>query len=88
MQKIKIKRETSILRNTHKGYKKFREKRKNLRDKNKKILGLELTKTLENYAETGSEYTKILAQIIVQNRLMDFEPVRLATSMQKKELNL
>ena len=74
--------------NTHKSYKKFREKRKNLRDKNKKILGLELTKTLENYAETGSEYTKILAQIIVQNRLMDFEPVRLATSMQKKELNL
>jgi len=47
-----------------------------------------LTKTLENYAETGSEYTKILAQIIVQNRLMDFEPVRLANSVNKNELNL
>ena len=51
--------------NTHKGYIKFREKRKNLRDKNKKINGLALTKTLENYAQAGSEYTKILAQIIV-----------------------
>ena len=26
---------------------------------------------------TGSKYTKILEQIINQNRLMDFEPVRL-----------
>jgi len=74
--------------NTHRGYVKFREKRKNLRDKNKKINGLELTKTLGNYAEAGSEYTKILAQIIVQNRLMDFEPVKLENSIQRQELNL
>ncbi len=74
--------------NTHKSYVKFREKRKNLRIKNKKIDGLELTKTLNNYAQTGSEYTKILAQIIIQNRLMDFEPVRLANSIVRKELNL
>ena len=74
--------------NTHKSYIKFREKRENLRSKNKKINGLELAKTLGNYAETGSEYTKILAQIIVQNRLMDFEPVRLANSVQRQELNL
>ena len=74
--------------NTHKGYVKFREKRKQLRDKNKKIYGLELTKTLQNYAQAGSEYTKILAQIIVQNRLMDFEPVRLENSIQQRQLNL
>ena len=74
--------------NTHKGYVKFREKRSNLRDKNKKIDGLELTKTLDNYAESGKEYTKILAQIILQNRLMDFEPVRLENSVKKQELNL
>ena len=74
--------------NTHKSYKKFREKRKALREQNKKINGLVLTKTLENYAETGSEYTKILAQIIIQNRLMDFEPVRLANSIPNQELNL
>ena len=74
--------------NTHRGYKKFREKRKNLRDRNRKISGLDLAKTLGNYAEAGSEYTKILAQIIVQNRLMDFEPVRLEHSIQRQELNL
>ena len=74
--------------NTHKSYIKFREKRRSLREKNKKISGLELTKTLSNYAETGNEYIKILEQIIVQNRLMDFEPVRLTSSIEKKELNL
>ena len=57
-------------------------------EKNKKVSGLELTKTLSNYAETGNEYIKILEQIIVQNRLMDFEPVRLTSSIEKKELNL
>ena len=74
--------------NTHKSYKEFREKRKELRDKNKRISGLSLTKTLENYAQTGSEYTKILAQIIKQNRLMDFEPVKLANSIQKQQFDL
>jgi Bax protein len=74
--------------NTHKSYVKFREKRSEMRQKNKKINGLELTETLKNYAETGSEYTKILEQIIKQNQLMDFEPVRLASSEKKIELDL
>jgi Bax protein len=74
--------------NTHKSYVKFREMRKVLREKNKKITGLLLTKTLNSYAETGSEYTKILEQIITQNRLMDFELVRLTNSGQKRELDL
>ena len=74
--------------NTHKSYKKFREKRHELRKKNKKISGLVLTKTLDNYAETGIEYTKILGQIITQNRLMDFETVKLANSVQRQELDL
>ena len=73
--------------NTHKSYVKFREKRFNLRDKNKKIAGLELTATLNNYAQTGTEYTKILNQIIRQNRLTDFEPVRLVNSVKKIELS-
>ena len=73
--------------NTHKSYSKFRQKRSALRDKNKKIKGLELTETLNNYAQTGSEYTKILNQIIKQNRLMDFEPVRLVNSVKKIELS-
>ena len=73
--------------NTHKSYSKFRQKRMTLRDKNKKISGLELTETLNNYAQTGSEYTKILNQIIRQNRLSDFEPVRLVNSVKKIELS-
>ena len=75
--------------NTHKSYIKFREKRTQLREKKKDLNGLELSKTLSNYAQTGNEYIKILAKIIIQNRLMDFEPVKLANSVQKKqELNL
>ena len=73
--------------NTHKSYSKFREKRSQLRTKNKKISGLELTETLNNYAQTGSEYTKILNQIIRQNRLTDFEPVSLVNSVKKIELS-
>ena len=73
--------------NTHKSYLKFREKRKALRDKDKKITGLALTGTLKNYAQTGSEYTKILNQIITQNRLSDFEPVKLFNSVRQVELN-
>ena len=72
--------------NTHKSYNKFRQKRSALRNKDKKIKGLELTETLNNYAQTGTEYTKILNQIIKQNRLMDFEPVRLVNSIKKIEL--
>ena len=73
--------------NTHKSYSKFREKRKQLRDKKKDITGLALTDTLKNYAQTGSEYTKILNQIITQNRLSDFEPVKLVNSIKQVELN-
>jgi len=72
--------------NTHKSYIKFREKRNQLRKKNKSISGLALTNTLKNYAQTGSEYTKILNQIITQNRLSDFEPVRLVNSVRQIEL--
>ena len=46
-----------------------------------------LTETLNNYAQTGSEYTKILNQIIKQNRLTDFEPVSLINSVKKIELS-
>ena len=73
--------------NTHKSYFKFREKRKSLRNKKKNITGLDLTDTLKNYAQTGSEYTKILNQIITQNRLSDFEPVKLVNSVKQVELN-
>ena len=73
--------------NTHKSYLKFREKRSILREKNKKVVGLELTDTLNNYAQTGSKYTDTLNKIIKQNRLLDFEPVRLVNSVKKIELS-
>jgi len=73
--------------NTHKSYYNFRNKRLNMREKNKDITGLELTETLKNYAQTGSEYIKILNQIIRQNRLTDFEPVRLVNSVKQIELS-
>ena len=72
--------------NTHKSYTNFRNKRSIMREKNKDISGLELTETLKNYAQTGSEYIKILNQIIRQNRLTDFEPVRLVNSVKQIEL--
>ena len=74
--------------NTHKGYKKFREKRVKLRKKGNKIKGLDLIHTLDSYAQTGEEYTKILAQIIKQNSLFDFENVKLTNSKSKREFNL
>ena len=73
--------------NTHKSYAKFRAKRKQLRDKNINITGLALTETLKNYAQTGSEYTRILNQIITQNKLSDFEFVKLVNSVKQVELN-
>ena len=73
--------------NTHNSYSNFREKRMVMRQKNKNISGLELTETLNNYAQTGAEYTKILIQIIKQNRLTDFEPVRLVNSVKQAELS-
>jgi Bax protein len=73
--------------NTHKSYSNFRNKRMTMREKNRNIKGLELTETLKNYAQTGSEYTKILNQIIIQNRLTDFEPVRLVNSIKQIELS-
>ncbi len=74
--------------NTHKGYAEFREKRHNLRKRNKKIKGLDLTDTLDRYAKTGKEYTQILEQIIKQNDLSDFETVQLTNSVVKKDIQL
>ena len=73
--------------NTHKSYLKFREKRSSMRKKKMDISGLQLTETLKNYAQTGSEYIKISNQIIRQNRLTDFEPVRLVNSVKQIELS-
>ena len=74
--------------NTHKGYAEFREKRATFRKRNRSIKGLDLTDTLDRYAQTGKEYTEILEQIIKQNNLSDFETVQLTNSVVKKDIQL
>ena len=74
--------------NTHKGYAEFREKRATFRKRNRSIKGLDLTDTLDRYAQTGKEYTEILEQIIKQNNLSDFETVQLTNSVVKKDIRL
>ena len=63
--------------NTHSSYKNFRQLRAQLRDESEKLDSLLLADQLDNYAETGKEYTKILKQIINQNSLKDFDDVKL-----------
>ena len=63
--------------NTHSSYKNFRQLRAQLRDDGEKLDSLILADQLDNYAETGKEYTKILKQIIQQNSLRDFDEVKI-----------
>jgi Bax protein len=74
--------------NTHNGYKDFRKKRFELRKQNKPLVGRELIDELDNYAQTGKEYTKVLRQIIEQNDLDEFETVEIDDQKNKKELKL
>jgi Bax protein len=74
--------------NTHNGYKDFRKKRFELREQNKTLMGNELIDELDNYAQTGKEYTKVLRQIIEQNDLDEFETVEIDDQKNKKELKL
>ena len=72
--------------NTHNAYKEFREVRAQLREENKKIIGLDLTKYLEKYASIGEKYVLILEDIIKNNSLTDFDkadllPTRLRTGI-------
>jgi len=73
--------------NTHKSYKKFRKFRAIQRDVYGSLNSLELSKYLDAYAETGSEYTKILKKIIEQNKLTDFDDAKILPSS-KREKNL
>jgi Bax protein len=66
--------------NTHSSYKNFRMKRAKLRDSKKKLDSLLLANYLDRYAETGEEYVRVLKQIINQNKLTDFDDVKLLPS--------
>ena len=72
--------------NTHNAYKEFREVRAQLRQEDKQIIGLDLTKYIKNYAAIGEKYVTIIEGIIEQNSLTDFDkadllPTRLRTGI-------
>ena len=66
--------------NTHRTYKEFRKARAELRDLNKPLDSMELSKYLNKYAETGNQYVEVLQKIIKQNKLKDFDDARLLPS--------
>ena len=74
--------------NTHNAYKEFREERAKIRQKGKKINGLDLTKYLEKYASIGEKYVEILESIIVKNSLTDFDEANLLPTNLKKGIAL
>ena len=74
--------------NTHKAYSEFREARAKLRQENKEINGLDLTKYLKNYASIGEKYVRILDDIIERNSLTDFDKANLLPTKLKKGVTL
>ncbi|MGB1240727.1 MAG: glucosaminidase domain-containing protein, partial [Candidatus Pelagibacter sp.] len=63
--------------NTHSTYKNLRKARTELRNQNKPLDSLILSKHLDKYAETGNQYVEVLQKIIKQNKLQDFDDAKL-----------
>ncbi len=66
--------------NTHKTYKEFRLARAQLRDAGEPLDSIILSQYLNEYAETGQQYVKIIQKIIEQNDLKDFDNAKLLPS--------
>jgi len=66
--------------NTHSTYRNLRKARTELRNQNKPLDSLILSKYLDKYAETGGKYIEVLQKIIEQNNLKDFDEARLLPS--------
>ena len=66
--------------NTHSSYKEFRLARAQLRDLGKPLDSIILSGYLDEYAETGDQYVKVLKKIINQNNLKDFDDAKLLPS--------
>ena len=71
--------------NTHSTYKNLRKARTELRNQNKPLDSLILSKHLDKYAETGNQYIEVLQKIIEQNNLKDFDEARLLPSSKDLE---
>ncbi len=59
--------------------------RTELRNQNKPLDSVILSKYLDKYAETGSQYIEVLQKIIEQNNLKDFDEARLLPSSKDLE---
>ena len=66
--------------NTHSSYKAFRKARAELRDLDKPLDSIVLSKYLNKYAETGNQYVEVIQKIILQNKLKDFDDAKLLPS--------
>jgi len=71
--------------NTHNSYINLRKARSELRNNNKPLDSLILSKYLDKYAETGTQYIEVLQKIIIQNKLKDFDEARLLPSSKDLE---
>ena len=71
--------------NTHASYKDLRKARTKFRNRNKPLDSIVLSNHLDKYAETGTEYIKVLQKIITQNNLKDFDEARLLPSSKDLE---
>ena len=74
--------------NTHNAYQEFREARAQLRQEDKQIIGLYLTKYLKRYSAIGEKYVAILEDIIERNSLTDFDKANLLPTKSTKGLAL
>ena len=71
--------------NTHSTYRNLRKARTELRNQNKALDSIILSKHLDKYAETGGQYIEVLQKIIEQNNLKDFDEARLLPSSKELE---
>ncbi len=71
--------------NTHSTYKNLRKARTKLRNQNKPLDSIILSKHLDKYAETGNQYIEVLQKIIEQNSLQDFDEAKLLPSSKDLE---
>jgi len=71
--------------NTHSTYKNLRKARTELRNQEKPLDSIILSKYLDKYAETGNQYIEVLQKIIDQNNLKDFDDARLLPSSKDLE---
>ena len=74
--------------NTHSSYKEFRKARAIQRDNDEPLNSLELANYLNEYAQTGEEYTKIVKKIIEQNNLKDFDNVKILPTSKDLKNNI